>query len=104
MAKSDNHAWRYTVHASGAIAETIRKIHRRAKLEGRGDKVIAAFTDMLRRLRQDPKGLGEPFYRLSALGLDVRTCVIRPLAVDFAVHEEKRLVFLKGVKLLTELA
>jgi hypothetical protein len=104
MAEPGDPSPRYKVHASGAIAQTIRHIQRRAKRQGRGETVIAALTQIYQRLGQDPNNVGEPLYRLLALGLSVRTCVIRPLAVDFAVHEDKSLVFIKGVKLLTELA
>lgn len=102
MSGLGNHERRYTVYASGGIAAIIRRIQRRAKREGRGDKVIAALTQIHQRLRQDPQNLGEPLYRLTSLRLEVRTCVIRPVAVDFAVHDDRYLVFIKGVKLLTE--
>jgi len=104
MAERDNHGRRYTVHASGAIADSIRRIQRRAKREGRGDKVVATLSQIYERLQQDPSTLGEPLYRLSALRLEVRTCVVRPIVVNFAVHETKPLVFIKGIRLLTELA
>jgi len=104
MAGPNNHARRYTVHVSGVIAAKLRQILRRAKREGRGDRVLTAITQVQDRLKRDPQHLGEPLYRLSALRLDVRTSIIRPLVVDFAVQEENALVFIKGVRLLTELA
>jgi hypothetical protein len=45
----------------------------------------------------------ETLYRLSALSLEVRSCFIRPVAVNFAVHEDQPIVFIKGVTLLTDL-
>ncbi|HMF17503.1 MAG TPA: hypothetical protein VKE98_09870, partial [Gemmataceae bacterium] len=63
----------------------------------------AAIEEILQRLRTNPTNLGEPLYRLAALGLEVRTCVIRPIGMDFAVHQERFLVFIKGVKLLTNI-
>ncbi len=102
MAAQGNHGPPYTVHVSGFIAQAIRNVHERAKKQGRGDKVTAAIEQVLERLRQNPNNLGEPLYHLSALGLEVRTCVIRPVNVDFTVHKERFLVFIKGVKLLTE--
>jgi len=102
MAEPGHDAPRYRVHASGLIAQIIRRIQRRAKRKGRGEEVIAALTQIYERLRQDPQNAGEPMYQLSALGLAVRSFVVRPIAVHFAVNETKSLVFIKGVKLLTE--
>lgn len=65
--------------------------------------MTAAIEYILDRLRKNPNNLGEPLYHLSALGLEVRTCVVRPINVDFAVHKERFLVFIKGVKLLTDI-
>jgi hypothetical protein len=102
MAKLGNHGPRYTVHGSGKIAETIRRVQRLAKEQGRGQQALAAIKEIVRRLQEDPNELGEPLYGLSVLGLEVRTCAIRPVAVDFAVDQERFLVFIKGVKLLTD--
>jgi len=103
MAELGNGGPRYTVHGSGKIAQSIKGLQHRAKQQGRGEQVLAALKQIYRRLCENPLNLGEPLYRLTALGLEVRTCVIRPVNVDFAVHKERFLVFIKGVKLLTEI-
>jgi hypothetical protein len=41
---------------------------------------------------------GEPLYRLPALQLVVCHAVLDVLVIDFAVHEERRLVFIRGFK------
>jgi hypothetical protein len=92
------------VHASGVIIKALRDIQRRAKREGRGEKALAALRHICQRLQDDPLTLGEPLYRLPGLRMQVRTCVVRPVLVDFAVCEDHPLVFLKGVKLLTDLS
>ena len=92
----------YEIHGSGVIAEAVREIQRRAEREGRGLRVLTALRILKDRLQQDPNEVGEPLYRLAALRLQVRTVVIGPLLVHFAVHEARPLVFLKGVKLLSE--
>jgi hypothetical protein len=91
----------YAVHCSGALARELRKIQRRAFWEGRGDETAAAFRQIIQRLLQDPAGVGEPLYQLPALRLQVRCVVVRPLAIDFTIYEDRRLVFLKAVKLLS---
>ena len=92
----------YQVHASGEIAKILRQIRRRAGQEGRGEQVIAALRELHRRLAFAPSTAGEPLYRLPALALAVRTIAVLPLVVDFAVSEERSLVFIKSVKLLSK--
>ena len=40
-------------------------------------------------------------YRLAVLRLQVRMAVVGPLVIDFAVHEEERVVFIRGVKAMS---
>jgi hypothetical protein len=44
--------------------------------------------------------VGEPLYRLTGLRMQVHTCLVRPLEIDYAVCEDRPLVFIKGVTLL----
>ena len=55
-----------------------------------------------RRLQTSPGNLGEPLYRLAALRMQIRTVVLGPLAVDFGVCEDRPVVFIKGVVLLSK--
>lgn len=103
MAQLGNGGPHYTVHGSRKIAKDIRRIQRLAKQQGRGAMALAAIKQIHLRLHEDPLSLGEPLYHLAALGLEVRTCVIRPINIDFAVDKVRFLVFIKGVKLLTEI-
>jgi len=101
MAPPGNGARRFEVHCSGAIAEIIRQAHRQAWLQGRGRTVTKSFRQVIRRLETDTFHLGETAYRLPSLRMEVRTVVVRPLVVDFAICEDHPLVFIKGVKLLS---
>jgi len=101
MAGPGNGARRFEVDCSGALAKTIRRIHRQASLQGRGKAVTKAFRQIIRRLEIDPFQTGEPAYRLPSLRMQVRTVIVRPLVVDFAICEDWPLVFIKGVKLLS---
>ena len=100
MAGPGNGARRFEVHCSVALAATIRRVHRQAWRQGRGRAFTRAFRQIVRRLELDPSDTGEPAYRLPGLRMQVRTAVVRPLVVDFAVCEDRPLVFIKGVKLL----
>jgi hypothetical protein len=93
----------YAVHGSGVINAALRRIQRQAEREGRGAEALAAPRQIHRRLQENPLAVGEPLYRLAGLRMQVRACIVRPLGVSFAVCEDRPLVFLKSVKLLTDL-
>ncbi len=97
-----NGGLRYEVYCSGAVAKAVREVHERASQESRGQAMVDAFRQAVQKLRHDPNDFGEPTYRLPALRMQVRTAVIRPIAVDFAVCTDRPLVFIKGVTLLSD--
>jgi hypothetical protein len=45
---------------------------------------------------------GEALYSLPALKLEVRQAVVAPIVVDFAVHNEQQVVFIRGFKVLSQ--
>lgn len=61
---------------------------------------LAALRTIYERLQKDPMQFGEPLYTLPAMKLLVYQVVVGPVVVDYAVHQGKPLVFLRGVKLL----
>jgi hypothetical protein len=101
MSGLGNGPGRYTVRCSGAIIASIHLIRRRAWDQGRGKAVTRALRKIIDQLENDPWNFGEPAYGLPSLRMQVRTAIVRPLAVDFGVCEDRTLVFIKGVKLLS---
>src|SRR5437867_5986420 len=97
-----NGTGRYSVVCSGAIKEAVRQLHRLAAQQGRAEAVVKALGEISYRLIHDPLQAGEPTFPLAALQLKLRTIVIRPVAVDFAVHDERPFVFIRSVTLLGE--
>ena len=91
----------YVVEASGVIVQSLKRMQRQAAREGRGEDVLSAFRGIAQRLQVDPLHCGEPLYRLPTLRLQVRSIAVRPLVVDFGVSEDRRLVFLRAVTLLS---
>jgi hypothetical protein len=91
----------YQVHNSIAIAQAFLQLQRRATREGRGPEVLQAAREIYDRLCVDPFEFGEPLYNLPNLRMQVRTVLIRPLNVDYAVCEDRPLVFIKEVRLLS---
>jgi hypothetical protein len=93
------HTWK--VHLSKTVADSLLGIQRQATEEGRGQEALTAFRQIVKGLRSDPTAQGEPLYRLPGLHLLVRSVAISPLVVHFAVSEDRPLVFIRSVKLLS---
>lgn len=93
--------FRYTVHMSQQDRLLLRQRHQQAIQQGTGGTFLAALRQIVERLHQDPLTFGEPLYRLPALRLQVRQAVVLPLVVDYAVHEDQPLVFIRGFKVLS---
>jgi len=102
MADVGNGRRGYQVHCSGAIAEALRRLQRLTPGATRKKAIASALKQIVKRLQLDPLEFGEPYYRLPALRLQIRTCVVTPLVVHFAVSEEQPLVFIKAVRLLPD--
>jgi hypothetical protein len=64
--------------------------------------VLAAVRVVWRRLSHDPNRFGEALYRLPVLRMHLRSGLVRPLVVHFAVCEDRPVVFIKGVTLLSD--
>jgi hypothetical protein len=82
---------------SGAVLQSLKDLLARAAAVGLDDVVIQAVKQTRQQLTYDPFGFGEPIYRLQHLRLEVRMAVVSPLAVQFAVHQDKPLVILRSV-------
>jgi hypothetical protein len=91
----------YKVIFSATTGAALKKLQAQAAELGIGPATLAAIKTMHNWLRHDPLAFGEPLYHLHKLKLQVRTGVILPLSIDYAVYQVEPLVFLKGVKLLS---
>lgn len=100
MPGSSNGRRAYYLDFSDAVAQSLRQLQRLASRRGQGHAFAAAFRKIIRALQKDPNKAGELLYRLPAMSLYVRTIVISPLVIDFAVSEEQPIVCIKGGKLL----
>jgi hypothetical protein len=100
MAEQVNGGQRWDVHCSGAVAEQFHELQRRASPALR-KRIAAAFKEIIRRLQENPKKLGEALYQLPNLRMQVRTGVVAPLGVVFGVCEDRPLVFIRSGKLLS---
>jgi hypothetical protein len=101
MPSSGNGEQPFQVGFSEAIALTIRHLQRQASKEGRGKDFLAALRNAVDRLQTSPRAFGEPLYRLPALRMQVRCGALGPLSIDFGVCDDRPLVFIMAVKLLS---
>ena len=92
---------RYQVQMSGQVIAAVKDMHLRAAQAGNGVRFVTAFRQIVSKLQEEPLIFGEPLYRLPALKLLVRQGVIAPLVVVYGVYEEKTLVFIRGLKVLS---
>jgi len=91
----------YRVSMSQQTKAVLKQLHGQAAQTGTGHEFLAALRQILEHLRSAPLTFGEPHYRLPALQLLVRQGVVSPLVVDYAVHEDRPLVFIRGFKVLS---
>jgi hypothetical protein len=92
---------RYNVSMSQQTRAVLKYLHSQAAQGGTASEFLAALRQIIERLRTDPVTFGEPQYRLPALQLLVRQGVVSPLIVEYAVHDEQPIVFIRGFKVLS---
>src|SRR5947209_19321673 len=100
MYPPSNGSGTYQIDLSPHIVGRIRALHRDAVAAGRGAEFRAALRRLLGRLRGDPFGCGEPVYPLRALGLTIRLVIDPPIALHFAAHPQRRVVWISAINLL----
>jgi hypothetical protein len=69
----------FHVHMSQQTRARVMQYHLIAAAAGQGHQFLAAFRQIIERLRHAPGEFGEPVYSLHALSLQIRKGVVRPL-------------------------
>ena len=90
----------YQVVLSGQLRDKLKDLHRRAKDQGLGTRVLSAVKRIVAFLRREPLRFGEPRFTLHNLNLEERVGAVEPLVVLYAVHQERRIVFVRDFLLL----
>jgi hypothetical protein len=91
----------FSVHHSAAVGNELKQLIQNAS-PSRRKLIAAAFRRILQMLRNDPMRTGEALFRLPSLRMQIRTVVLIPLVIDFAVCEDRPFVFIRAGKLLGE--
>jgi hypothetical protein len=92
----------FEVRCSQQVLHTLKQIQTDEANKGQGKPFLEVLRALHDRLRRDPQGFGEPLYRLPALRLTIYLALVAPLAVHYAVHDERPLVFIKWVHATSE--
>jgi len=83
----------FEVSISGAVRESLVRLHDEAERNGQRDAFIAGLRTISTRLRTDPISFGEEVFDLPTLQLTVKVAIVLPVVVEFAVYPDRRLVF-----------
>jgi hypothetical protein len=84
----------YRVVYSGLVQDALKDLLRRAQEKGILTEVLAAVKVIDGRLHTDPAVFGEPHKTLKHKNAQVRVAFVRPLAVEYAVYQKERKVFI----------
>ena len=102
MSGTNGSGRRYTVGVPERIRDQLRDIADRAVARGQGDRVTAAYAEILTRLRQQPREYGEPMYHLRKMRMMVRNVAVDPLYIEFGVHDDQSQVVIRRVRWLAD--
>ncbi len=89
----------YRVSYSDYVLQRLRALGNEATQRGDGPQFAAALKEFDRRLRIFPQ-FGEPCMDLTAVSGQIYKGFVRPLAMKYAVHEDRRLVLVGELPVL----
>jgi hypothetical protein len=92
----------YVVYST-PVRKKLKEILAKAKKVGKLDRFLRAALEIDERLHRDPFGLGELKGQLPRMNLQVHVGCVRPLAVEFGIEAEKKIVFVKRIQSITTL-
>jgi hypothetical protein len=90
----------FSVSISTATAELLRQLHDQAAADGLRDRFLAALQRITDRLSADPVSFGEELFDLPAMHLTLKVAVVLPIAVEFGVYLDRRMVFVRTFRYL----
>lgn len=90
--------WR--IIQSRKITKDIKDLCTQAVGAGRGNSVLGALRQVLKRLESNPLTVGEPHNRLKHFNLLLCVIVEPPLVIRFAIDEQRQWVYIRSVELL----
>jgi hypothetical protein len=99
MPNEGNGESKYRVAFSGAVAQEMVELRKKADETGRGKAFAIAFRRIMERLKTDPRNFGEYVREFHELQLIAHVGSVYPLTVRFAYHKLEMLVFIMKMTL-----
>lgn len=87
----------FRVDMSAKVAQEFNELKKLGSQIGVGREERKALYKIVERLRADPHGVGGLVEELFHLELQIRDGFVNPVEVRFAIHDEKRLVYIMKV-------
>jgi hypothetical protein len=95
---AENPSPHYLVDRVGKVVGQVRDLlHRSSALGIRAD-VELAWTGLLKQLRENPGGWGDPLWSTKLAGGTVHRGIFIPLVVRFVIYEPQRIVWILDVQ------
>jgi len=90
----------FDVSAAPAVRERVRRLVADADANGYGRQLRQQIRTAFDMLRLSARSFGEPVSELPHLPLQVRTAVVQFVCVNYAVHYDRPLVFIREIRIL----
>ena len=90
----------FKISFAGALAKELKTLHARAREVGLGDAFIDALRVAVSRMQNNPWSFGELVRRLKKSPWSIHVRCIKPLVIEFAICEERPVVYIRRVQLL----
>lgn len=86
---------RWSVGTTGAADAEFTDILTRALAVGQEQSIRTAALGIVAALLESPRDFGEPLRHFRQMKMTVRNAAIRPLYVEFGVHDEQPMVVIR---------
>ena len=90
----------YQLIFSGFLAQELKLLNKRAKAAGLGKAYLEALDSAVFQMQHDPWAYGELIGHVEQPPLKVHVRIVKPLVIEFAIHENKPLVLIRRIQLL----
>ncbi len=90
----------YRTSMSAAVGDRLVEEFDKAAADGRGTLFLQSLRHIDQRLRTDPVNFGEELFDLRTQPITVMMAIRLPVAVEFGVYRDKRIVLIRSFQYL----
>ena len=85
----------FIVEMSSATLDAFLKQFHQSVRDGCGEQFMSAFATIQERLKRDPWEFGESLFILSPVNVTIFVGMMRPIAVEYGIAIDRRVVFIR---------